>query len=138
MPLTISCSSKSRLVLTFLVLPFWYLLTQVVLDIFQKSSKTVVCECVCASFITKDVEMLVFYRSPDRLICKQMKKLIESLLPLLLRLLLLQLMVSPFTLHDVDNERLSGGWIEQGGCRGSYYMNEADKGRLMTTMGVSG
>ena len=29
-----------------LVLPFWYLLTQVVPDIFQKSSKTVVC-CVC-------------------------------------------------------------------------------------------
>jgi len=43
LPLTISCSSKSRLVLTFLVLPFWYLLTQVVPDIFQKSSKTVVC-----------------------------------------------------------------------------------------------
>jgi len=31
--LTVSCSSKSRLVLTFLVLPFWYLLTRVVLDI---------------------------------------------------------------------------------------------------------
>jgi len=29
--------------LTFLVLPFWYLLTRVVPDIFQKSSKTVVC-----------------------------------------------------------------------------------------------
>jgi len=27
LPLTISCSSKSRLVLTFLVLPFWYLLS---------------------------------------------------------------------------------------------------------------
>jgi len=47
LPLTISCSSKSRLVLTFLVLPFWYLLTEVVPDIFQKSSKTVVCVCVC-------------------------------------------------------------------------------------------
>ena len=47
LPLTISCSSKSRLVLTFLVLPFWYLLTRVVLDIFQKSSKTVVCVWVC-------------------------------------------------------------------------------------------
>ena len=46
LPLTISCSSKSRLVLTFLVLPFCYLLTQVVPDIFQKSSKTVVCVCV--------------------------------------------------------------------------------------------
>ena len=43
LPLTVSCSSKSRLALTFLVLPFWYLLTRVVPDIFQKSSKTVVC-----------------------------------------------------------------------------------------------
>jgi len=34
MPLTISCSSKSRLVLTFMVLPFWYLLTWVAQDIF--------------------------------------------------------------------------------------------------------
>jgi len=46
LPLTVSCSNKSRLVLTFLVLPFWYLLTWVVPDIFQKSSKTVVCVCV--------------------------------------------------------------------------------------------
>jgi len=46
LPLTISCSSKSRLVLTFLVLPFWYLLTRVVPDKFQKSSKMVVCVCV--------------------------------------------------------------------------------------------
>ena len=45
LPLTISCSSKSRLVLTFLVLPFWYLLTRVDPDI-QTSSKTVVCVCV--------------------------------------------------------------------------------------------
>jgi len=44
LPLTISCCSKSRLVLTFLVLPFWYLLTRA--DIFQTSSKTVVCVCV--------------------------------------------------------------------------------------------
>jgi len=51
LPLTISWSSKSRLVLTFLVLPFWYLLTRVVLDIFQKSSKTVVCVLKCCSFI---------------------------------------------------------------------------------------
>ena len=43
MPLTISCSTKSRLVLTFLVLPFWYLLTRVDLDIFQTSSEMVVC-----------------------------------------------------------------------------------------------
>ena len=41
LPLTISCSSKSRS-----VLPFWYLLTRVVPDIFQKSSKMVVCVCV--------------------------------------------------------------------------------------------
>jgi len=47
LPLTVSCSSKSRLVLTFLVLPFWCLLTQVVPDRFQQSSKTVVCVCVC-------------------------------------------------------------------------------------------
>ena len=46
LPLTISCSSKSRLVLTCPVLPFWYLLTRVVPDILQKSSKTVVCVCV--------------------------------------------------------------------------------------------
>jgi len=38
--------SKSRLVLPFLVLPFWYLLTRVVPDKFQNSSKTVVCVCV--------------------------------------------------------------------------------------------
>ena len=43
LPLTISCSSKSRL-----VLPFWYLLTQVVPDKFQKSSKTIVCVFVRA------------------------------------------------------------------------------------------
>ena len=49
LPLTISCSSKSRLVLSFLVLPFWYLLTRVDLDIFQTSSKTVVC-CVCVYY----------------------------------------------------------------------------------------
>ena len=46
LPLTISCSSKSRMVLTLLVLPFWYMLTRVVPDIFQKSSKMVVCVCV--------------------------------------------------------------------------------------------
>ena len=44
--ITISCSSKSRLFLTFPVLLFWYLLTRVVLDKFQKSIKTVVCVCV--------------------------------------------------------------------------------------------
>jgi len=46
LPLTISCSSKSRLVLTFLVLPFCYLLTRVVPDKLQKSSKMVVSVCV--------------------------------------------------------------------------------------------
>jgi len=29
------------------LLPFWYLLTRVVPDKFQKSSKTIVCVCVC-------------------------------------------------------------------------------------------
>ena len=54
--LTISCSSKSRLVLTFLVLHFWYLLTRVVPDIFQKSSKTVVCVyCHCAIMSSSNV-----------------------------------------------------------------------------------
>ena len=36
LPLTIFCSSKSRLVLPVLVLPFWYLLTRVVPDRFQQ------------------------------------------------------------------------------------------------------
>jgi len=34
---------------TFLVLPFWYRLTQVVPDKIQKSRKTIVCVCVCVS-----------------------------------------------------------------------------------------
>ena len=55
LPLTVSCSSKFRLVLTFLVLPFWYLLTRVVPDIFQKSSKTVVCVCVCVLMPTANI-----------------------------------------------------------------------------------
>jgi len=42
LPLTISCSSKFRLVLPSWFLPFWYLLTQAVPDKFQKSSKTIV------------------------------------------------------------------------------------------------
>ena len=57
-PLTISCSSKSRLVLTFLVLPFWYLLTRVDPDIFHTSSKTVVCVCVISSAVC-DVGVLL-------------------------------------------------------------------------------
>ena len=48
LPLTISCSCKSRLVLPSWFLPFWYLLTRVVPDKFQKSSKTVVCVCMPA------------------------------------------------------------------------------------------
>jgi len=48
------------LVLTFLVLPFWYLLTRVDPDIFQTSSKMVVCVCiVCILAVNsaKDVEI---------------------------------------------------------------------------------
>jgi len=41
LPLTISCSSKSRL-----VLPFWCQLNQVVLDKIQEGHKTAVCVCV--------------------------------------------------------------------------------------------
>jgi len=64
LPLTVSCSIKSRLVLTFLVLPFWYLLTGMVPDILQKSSKTVVCLCVyiclSCSEITEDFVLSSF------------------------------------------------------------------------------
>jgi len=41
--LTISCSSKSRLLFTFLVLPFWCWLTWVVPDKMQEGCKKVVC-----------------------------------------------------------------------------------------------
>ena len=62
LPLTISCSSKSRLVLTFLVLPFWYLLTRVVPDKFQKSRKTVVC---LLQFILLLIHLMaIFSRDP--------------------------------------------------------------------------
>ena len=47
LPITISYSSKYTLVLTFLVLPFWYRLTRVVLDKNQEGHKTCVCVCVC-------------------------------------------------------------------------------------------
>jgi len=60
LPLTISCSSKSRLVLPFLVLPFWYLLTRGVPDRFQQSSKTVVCVCVCVCVCVLELEWLSF------------------------------------------------------------------------------
>jgi len=42
LPFTISCSSKSRL-----VLPFWCQLTLVIPDKIQEGHKTVVCACVC-------------------------------------------------------------------------------------------
>jgi len=41
-------------------------------------------------------------------------------------------------LGDILWKKLSGMWIEQRGCHGSYEMDEADKGRLMITIGVSG
>ena len=46
LPLTISCSGKSRLVLTFLVLPFWYLLTRVSQTYSIRAVKRL---CVCMS-----------------------------------------------------------------------------------------
>ena len=46
-PLTIFCSSKSRLVLPFLILPFYCWLTWVVPDEIQEGHKTVVCVCAC-------------------------------------------------------------------------------------------
>jgi len=59
MPLPlISCSSKSRLVLTFLVLPYWYLLTRVVPDKFKKSSKTVVCVCMLMAMDVKTAKII--------------------------------------------------------------------------------
>jgi len=53
LPLTISCSSKSRL-----VLPFWCWLTCVVRDKTEEGRKMVVCDCVCvvcviASYLLK-------------------------------------------------------------------------------------
>jgi len=47
LPLTISCSSKSRLVLTFLVLPFWYLLTGWSRTSSRRAVKRL-CVCVCS------------------------------------------------------------------------------------------
>jgi len=51
LPLTVYCSSKSRLVLTF-----WYLLTRVVPDKIQKSSKTIVCMCVCVAVLLASIK----------------------------------------------------------------------------------
>ena len=36
---------------TFLVLPFWYRLTRVVLDKIQKNCKTIACVCVCRVYV---------------------------------------------------------------------------------------
>jgi len=46
LPLTISCSSKSRMVLPFMVLPFWCQLTWIIPDKIQEGHKMVVCVCV--------------------------------------------------------------------------------------------
>jgi len=48
LPLNISCSSKSRL-----VLPIWLQLTRVVLDKMQEGHKMVVCVCVCVVNCTR-------------------------------------------------------------------------------------
>jgi len=66
LPLTISCSSESRLVLTFLVLPFWYLLTRVVPDKFQKSSKTVVCVCSNYKLLHGKITRKQYYRMHNK------------------------------------------------------------------------
>jgi len=68
LPLIVSCFSKSRLVLTFLVLPFWYLLTRVVPDIFQKSSKTVVCIQKILILILRSGWVINVERAKDRII----------------------------------------------------------------------
>ena len=67
-PLTISCSNKSRLVLTFLVLRFWYLLTRVDPDIFQTSSKMVV--CVCVGHITALASEMAYCYSWSKMNCR--------------------------------------------------------------------
>ena len=67
LPLTISCSSKSRW-----VLPFWYWLNQVVPDKIQEGCKTVVCvfllrfssfkNILLLYYVTLFAEYLIFYR----------------------------------------------------------------------------
>jgi len=47
-PLTVSCCSKSKL-----VLPFWCWLTQVVPDKIQEGRRMVVCMCVCGERLCK-------------------------------------------------------------------------------------
>jgi len=56
LPLTISCSSKSRL-----VLPFRCQLTRVVPDIIQEGRKTVVCVCVAVKKTNKIVGVIKQY-----------------------------------------------------------------------------
>ena len=65
LPLTISCSSKSRLVLPSWFLPFWCLLSRVVPNKFQKSSKTIVCVCVCVCVCVVSISRL-FSQRPNR------------------------------------------------------------------------
>jgi len=48
---SLSLAPVKRLVLPSWFLPFWYLLTRVVPDKFQKSSKTIVCVCVPQNFM---------------------------------------------------------------------------------------
>ena len=62
LPLTISCCNKSRL-----VLPFWYQLTRVVPDKFQKSCKTIVVVVVYACIPAANVLFLVFTECDSRI-----------------------------------------------------------------------
>jgi len=68
LPLTISCSSKSRLVLPSWFLPFWYLFTRVVPDKFQKSSKTTVCVCVLKLLGVRDWTPLAHWINPQAVV----------------------------------------------------------------------
>ena len=67
LPLTISCSSKSRLVLPSWFLPFWYLLTRVVPDKFHESSKMILCVCVCVISLCLSVDEISQRKSSGRL-----------------------------------------------------------------------
>jgi len=65
-PLTVSCSSKSRL-----VLPFWYWLTRVVPDTVQGGRKTVVVVVVpCKNWISK---LLIRHSGTRLLACVKVK-----------------------------------------------------------------
>jgi len=66
LPLTISCSSKSRLVLTFLVLPFWYLLTGWSRTYSRRAVNGCVCVCVTVFFskhVPIPMEPVLLYNS---------------------------------------------------------------------------